>query len=466
VKAADVRVPHARLLVATTAVIGCAAILWLARGFNFYFDEWTVILPADTSWTVYLQPHNEHPAMLLRLIYALLLNTVGMRSYIPYMAILLALHATSVVLLFELVRRRAGDLIAIGAAVVLLVMGAAWENLLWAFQIGFVGSVACGLGALASLSTGVPAPQAREVPPGSRSETRGGGGARSGLPVMVLLFGSLMFSGIGLFFLIAAAVWLALTPERRQDLFWLAPVAIALGVWYLAYGHSGAPPAPTSLAGNIAALPLYALWGLGSSVAGLIGEGGLFGPVLLLLALVALGFSWRRRRPDGFTVGIAAALLAFYVVVGLNRAQVGYQQSASGRYVYEGGVFWLLLLAGAARDLPWRGTWRPALIACVFLACFNSSVLLYAYSAAKTEQMLREAADLQALAAERGNPCLNPNAIVDPLVMPQVTSPPAYYRAVDRYGDPAAGTPVVRGPDFERARAYLLKPGCPDQGGG
>jgi hypothetical protein len=435
VKAADVRVPHARLLVATTALIACFAILWLARGFTFYFDEWTVILPADLSWTVYLQPHNEHPAMLLRLIYAVLLNTVGMRTYVPYMAVLLALHATTVVLLFELVRRRSGDLIGIGAAVLLLVMGAAWENLLWAFQIGFVGSVACGLGALLLIPRMWVA--------------------------MLLLLGSLMFSGIGLFFLIAAAVWLALTPERRKDLVWLAPVVLALGAWYLAYGRSGTPPASTSLAGNVAALPLYTVWGLGASVAGLIGEDGWVGPVLLLLAVAALGFSWRSRRPDGFTVAIAASLLAFYVVLGLNRAQIGYQQSGSGRYVYEGAVFWLLLLADAARGLPWRGTWRPALVACVFLACFNSGVLLYAYSAAKTEQMVREAADLQALAAERRDPCLNPNAIVDPVVMPQVTSPPAYYRAVDRYGDPAAGTPAVRGPDFERARANLLKPGCP-----
>jgi hypothetical protein len=456
VKAADVRVPHARLLVATVALIACAAILWLARGFNFYFDEWTVILPMDSSWTVYLQPHNEHPAMLLRLIYAVLLSTVGMRSYVPYMAVLLALHAITVVLLFELMRRRAGDLIAIGAAALLLVMGAAWENLLWAFQIGFVGSVACGLGALLALAS----PPRGEVPPDSRSEARGGGGARSGLAVMLLLLGSLMFSGIGLFFLVAAAVWLALTPDRRKDLIWLAPVALALGVWYLAYGRAGAAPTPTSPAGNIEALPLYTLWGLGASVAGLIGEGGLFGPVLLLLALVALGFSWRRRRPDGFTIGIAAALLAFYVVVGLNRAQIGYQQSGSGRYVYEGAVFWLLLLGDAARDLPWRGTWRPALVACVFLACFNSGVLLYAYSAAKTEQMLREAADLQALAVERTDPCLNPIGIVDPLVMPQVTSPAAYYRAVDRYGDPAAGMRAIRGADFDRAGRNLVEPGC------
>ena len=438
-KPADVRVPRARLLVATIAVIACAAILWLARSFNFYFDEWTVILPTDSSWTVYLQPHNEHPAMLLRLIYALLLNTVGMRSYIPYMAILLALHATSVVLLFGLVRRRSGDLIAIGAAMLLVVMGAAWENLLWAFQIGFVGSVACGLGALLVL---------------------GAAGQRMWV-AMILLFASLMFSGIGFFFLIAATVWLVLTPERRQDIVWLAPVAIALGVWYLAYGRSGAPPTTTTLAGNVAVLPLYVLWGLGSSVAGLIGEGGLVGPVLLVLALAALGISWRGRRPDGFTIGVAAALLAFYLVLGLSRAQIGYQQSGSGRYVYEGAVFWLLLLAGAARDLPWRGTWRPALVACVFLACFSSGVLLYAYSAAKTEQMLREAADLQALAAERGDHCLNPNGVVDPLVMPQVTSPRAYHRAVDRYGDPVAGMPALRGRDFDRARANLLEPGCP-----
>lgn len=277
---------------------------------------------------------------------------------------------------------------------------------------------------------------------------------------MLLLLGSLMFSGIGLFFWIAAVIWLALTPARRVDLLWLAPVALALGAWYVAYGHAGAPPKPVSLAGNIEVLPLYVLWGLGGSVAGLIGEGGLFGPMVLLLALVAIGLTWRRRRPDPFAVGIAAALVAFYVVLGLNRAQIGYEQSGAGRYVYEGAVLWLLLLADAARGLPWRGTWRPALIACLFLACFSSSVLLYTWAVAKTEQMAREAADLHALASVRGNPCLNPHAAVDLLVMPQVTSPPIYYGAVDRYGDPALSTPLIHGADFEQARNNLLTPGC------
>jgi hypothetical protein len=438
VRAADVRVQRARLLIVAVAITVCAVILWLSRSFSFYFDEWTFILPTDTGWAVYLQPHNEHPVMLTRLIYALLLNSVGMRSYVPYMAVLLALHAASVILLFELIRRRAGDLIGLSAALLLLVLGAAWENLLWAFQIAFVGSVACGLGALLVMDAKKP---------------------RMWL-AMLLLFGSLMFSGIGLFFLLGAGVWIALTPSRRTDLLWLVPVGLALAAWYVAYGHTGAAPASSSLAGNLAAMPLYVAWGLGAAVAGLVGEGGLFGPALLILAIAAVAFTWRRRRPDAFAVGIMAALLAFYIVTGANRAQIGYQQSGSGRYVYEGAVFWLLLLADAARELPWRGTWRPALVACLFLACFNSGVLLYTYSVAKTAQMQREAADLQALAAERRDPCLNPNAVADPLVMPQVTNPAAYYRAVDRYGDPTAGMPAIRDADFDRAGNNLVKPGC------
>src|SRR5260370_27786950 len=120
---ADRRVPRARLIVAAAALVACAAILWLSRGFTFYFDEWDFILNApDWSFTSYLQPHNEHPAMLPRAIYAVLLSTVGLRSYIPYMLVLLALHPASALLLFELLRRRAGALLAIAGALLLLII--------------------------------------------------------------------------------------------------------------------------------------------------------------------------------------------------------------------------------------------------------------------------------------------------------------------------------------------------------
>ena len=96
----------------------------------------------------------------------------------------------------------------------------------------------------------------------------------------------------------------------------------------------------------------------------------------------------------------------------------------------------------------------------MFLACFNSGAVLVEFGTAKAAQMQRQVADLQALAAERSDPCLNPSGAVDPLVMPDETSPALYYRAIDRYGDPSAGLPVVDRADFDQARANLRKADC------
>ena len=437
---AQVRVPHARLLVVLAALVVSAAILLLTRSYTFYFDEWAFILGAP-DWTLptYFQPYNGHPVMLTRLIYTTLLATVGLRSYLPYMAVLLALHATSAVLLFELVRRRAGDLIGIACAALLLVIGAGWENLLWAFQLSFVGSVACGLGALVALESN----------------------ARWRMPIVAALVTiSLTFSAIGLFFGLAAGVRLIATGERRKELVWLVPLAILFIAWFLTFGLHGpqsGSPAPDR---NISVLPLYTLWGLGASLAGIIGEGGWLGIPLLVLAAGAVGFTWWRGGFDPFALGIAVALVSFYIVTGLVRGQIGYEQSGAGRYVYVGAVFWLILLGDAARRRLWSGTWRPAMVALLFLACFNSGAVLVEFGTAKAVQMQRQVADLQALAAARGNPCLNPSGAVDPLVMPAETSPALYYRAIDRYGDPSAGLPIVDRTAFDQAEANLQSPGC------
>jgi hypothetical protein len=439
VTVSEVRVPRARLLVILAALAVSATILLLTRSYTFYFDEWAFILTApDWSWATLLQPHNEHPVMLTRAIYVVLLSTVGLRSYLPYMAVLLALHAASVVLLFEVVRRRAGELVALCCAALLMVLGAGWEDLLWAFQIQFVGSIACGLGMLLAL-----------LGPASR---------RNVLIAAALLTGSLMFSGVGLFFAVAAAVQLGAS-ARRRDLIWFAPIGVALAAWFVAFGRGGGPGTPLSL-GDIAVLPLYVLWGLGTSVGGLIGVSGWAGLAVLVLAALAVAYVWRRGGVDPFALGIAAGVVSFYAVTGVIRVQFGYQQSDASRYTYVAAVFWLLLLADAARRLPWRGTWRPALVACLFLACFNSGVLLFEFAAAKTIQMQRQVADFEALAAERGDPCLDPNGAVDPLVMPVETSPALYYRAIDKFGDPSAGLPVVDRADFDQARANLQAPSC------
>ena len=437
----EARVRRARLIVIAATVAGCAAILLMSRGFNFYFDEWDFILAApDWTWLSYLQPHNEHPSMIPKLIYAILLNTAGLRTYVPYMGVLLLLHGANVVLVFELVRRRSGEVAGMSAAALLLFLGAGWENLLWAFQITFVGSVACGLGALLAL----------ELPR-----------TRTTLSVATALTAaSLMFSGIGIAFAVAVGVYLAASADRRREVLWLVPVAAAVLLWYLVLGRSGAPSNPQPTAGNLLLAPGYAAWGMGAAAAGLIGEGGWAAPVALVVGSAIVGWTWWRHRPDAFALGVAAALVTFYVVTGISRAQFGYQQAGAGRDVYEGAALWLLLLGDAARSLPWRGTWRPVLVAAVFLACFNSGALLFEFAAAKTAQMQREGADLQALDYARDTACASAPQGVDPLVMPQVTSADLYYRAVDRYGDPAPPLPVTDFEDYRRALVNLQRPPC------
>jgi hypothetical protein len=199
---------------------------------------------------------------------------------------------------------------------------------------------------------------------------------------------------------------------------------------------------------------------MGEAVAGIIGRGGWWGPPLLALAAIAVGWRWRRAGLDPFAIGLASGLVAFYVVLGLTRDQLGVEQGGSSRYVYVGAVPSLILLADAARALPWRGTWRPALTACLFLACFSSAVLLYSFAIARPFVMERQVADYYALDAMRSDPCLDPNGAVDPFVMPSVIQPGPYYRAIDLFGDPKAGHPLRDLSSYHSAVANLRRSGC------
>jgi hypothetical protein len=438
----DVRVPHARLIVLASALVVCGALLWLSRSYTFYFDEWSFITQApDATLAWFFRPHNEHPAILFRAVYLTLLSTAGLRSYLPYMALLLALHLANVLLLFEVARRRAGELVAMAAAALLLFAGGGWEDVLWAFQMAWLASTALGLGMLLAL----------DGPPTHRRAA----------VVTALLAGSFAFSGIGAVFAIAAAVQLALPHGGRRRLVWLVPVAVLVLVWYVAFGHTGNHPNPQPTAANVFLLPRYVSWGLAQSAGSVIGVGGWAAVAVLLVEIAVIAWTSWRTGTDTFTLAVAAALVGFYAVTGMSRAQLGVPQSGSSRYVYIGMELWIILLAGAARAYPWRGTWRPVAVACVFLASFNSATLLFSFAVAKTVLMERQVADYYALAAMRDDPCLDPNGAVDLLVMPVETDPAQYYRAVDRYGDPRDGMPLVDHDSYEAGLARLRKGSCP-----
>jgi hypothetical protein len=404
----------------TLCVATFAGLLWLTRGFDFYYDEWDYVLGAP-RWTLgdYFFPHNEHWSTVPAIVYKTIISVQGARSYTPFIGSLLAVHAGVGFLLYLLVRRRQGALLGLVAAATILVLGRGAENILWAFQVSFLLSVLFGLAAWLLV------------------DRPGPGVARPAAAALMLLL-SLMSSGVGPFFVGAVAVEMLLDARRRRWLAALVPPVAAYLVWFLAIGraHSTVLRSPYSLEA-VRSLLTYVPFGIGAAVAGLFGLALKYSELGLvaLTAVVVAAWGPTRPRPSSRAVAAVAGLLAEFVLIGLVRAQFGDVEAGSPRYVYIAAIFLLILVSEAAGELPWRGAWRAAPLVLAGLALAWSGYHLLTAAQDREALFVRQKAELQTLWALRDAPDLNRAAIVEPETMPQV-SVEAYFDSRARVGSP------------------------------
>jgi hypothetical protein len=284
-------------------------LVWLGRDMTFYHDEYAFILLRDLSWNGLFAPHNEHLSATLVLLYRTLLGTVGTVSYWPYLGVTFALHVVVAGIVYVVVRRETAAAWALGAMALMLMLGAGGDDILWAFQSGTVGATAAGMAAV------VVAPRRPAV-------------------AAILLTLALATSGAGLAFLVGTGLHLLLT--RPRALPWLLlPVGLYLG-WYLAFATS-------AVSAGLHGLPEYVLTGLSASAAGALGSTALIvGEVALLVLAFGLG---RARSVPPVVLALLVSGVAFFVIVGLVRAQLGAEQATAPRYVYI--VAPSLIIAGA-----------------------------------------------------------------------------------------------------------------------
>lgn len=209
--------PIHRWRLSEPVVVGLVALaafivpLFLARGTTFWFDEWKFILGRDhlTIDTIF-QPHNDHPAPLLVLFYNALMHIVGLDTYVAYRAVAHAAHVAVALTIYCYVRRLVPFSAALSLFAVLASYGPGWENILWAFQLGWTGSLAFGLVALVL----------------SSYHSR-----RAYWLIGICLVVSTSFSSLGLLFIFGIAVKWLLT--RRPGLLAAClPAALAYAVWF------------------------------------------------------------------------------------------------------------------------------------------------------------------------------------------------------------------------------------------
>jgi hypothetical protein len=313
-------------------------LLILGRGTTFFQDTWAFLLDRqDLSARAFLMPHNEHMVAMPVAIEKASVGMFGMTTELPERIVLTVAVLVTASLFFVYVRRRVGDWPALIAAVLLLFLGPAWTDMLWPFQLGFVGSALFGIAMLLALD---------------RGDRRG--------DVAACIFVSLAmcFSSLGLPFLAAAGADV-IVRRRSHGLsraYVFAVPALLYIAWWVGWGHEAERHVTIE---NILLSPRYVLEGLASSVEAILGlnrsaadsavppEWGL--PILVGLVGLAAFRLLHKPTLSPRIWPVAAAMLTNLLLEAFN-AMPG-REAYQNRYLYAGGVFVLLLAAELLRGV-------------------------------------------------------------------------------------------------------------------
>ncbi len=410
-------------------VLGFAVLVYSGHDTTFFYDEWDFVqLRRDWSLDSLLRPHNEHLSVLPVLLYKTLFATVGLEQYAAYRVAGVLVHLTCVALLFAYARRRVGDLLALGAALLLLFLGSGYVDILWPFQIGFLGSLAAGIGALLALD---------------REDRRGD------VVAAVLLGVALACSSIGIPLLAAALV--ELLGRRERGRLWVVGAPLALyAVWYVGYRSHGGSAAGGVTADNIFDTPAYVAQAAAGAAGALLGLDPDWGRILIvgIVAAVVVAAAMPLRGVGSWRLAALAVLpLAFWSLTAATRASIN--EPTTSRYLYPGALFLLLLAVEAARGR--RAT--PPLLAVLAVLLLGATVANVGLLRDGARQQRDQATNVRGAlaAAEAAGDALPGDFVPAPTIAPQVRLD-TYRAAVADLGSPVP--PASELPrDFQAARA-------------
>jgi hypothetical protein len=414
------------VLLAAIAAVAFALLMYLARGVGFYFDEWNFVLDrSGHSPDVFLKPHNEHIAVLPVLIYKVLLSVVGLDHHWPFLVVLVVMHVLLGVGVYLLARQRVGPWPAVLVATLILFAGLAYQNMLWAFQIGFVGSVLGGVWAWVALDRG-----SRWCDP---------------LACCALVF-SMLSSSLGVPMALGVAAEFLVLGRRRA--LWVPAAPLALyAIWYAGYGESN-----ITSEGILHAAP-WATSAVAAAAGALFGLGSNWGVALAVLCVVAL---WRRLSagpPTPRLVGILVAGLAFWALTAAARSV--FQPPVppdSSRYLTFGMVVLALVGVELVRDaVPAPRALALGAAVTLLAVTLGLPVLRDQGRALQTTTHVTEAAlGAMELVPGRAAPTYQP----DPRNAPQLFAG-SYFAAARREGSSPGATPaeLEAAPSAERETA-------------
>ena len=338
------------------------ALLWNFHGGWFVADEW-VFLAGRTAGDLsgLFHPYHQHWSTLPILYYRLLWNVVGLRSYVPYLASVLALHITIGFLLrFIMIRAWALPWIATLCALVFSLYGAGYSDISYGFNVGFDGSIFFGLLFLLAVD-------------------HGGAVRRRDVLGVIAGLAALMCSGIGVAMIVAVAVAVSIRHGVRRALLLILPLVAIFLIWFVTVGHSA-----FSKHSSLADLVRFAALGIAFTFSSL-GSSPIVGSLLVVLLIVGVVISirscgsveFRNRYAAPYALLIGA--LAFMVITGSGRADFSLPSGetyASSRYIYIVAAMLMPAIAVAATQVILRWSWSWVFVVLILILGVPGNIAL------------------------------------------------------------------------------------------
>jgi hypothetical protein len=364
-------------LVALVCATSMVVLVVLGTRLSFFNDDWFFLLqrPGLEGGSVF-SAHNGQLVVGVDLTFKGLVALFGY-AQLPFRVTLGLAVAAVGVAVYLLVAERVGWLLGIAATAIVVLLGPAWEDLLFFASIGPIVALATGLTTLYVLE--------RDSP------------RRNAIGCSLLVV-SVSFSGVGLAFIIAAAI--AVLLRSRPVQLWIPAVpAVLYGIWTLRDGES---TSDLSLA-NVEHLPRYIFESASIGLTSITGTHRLvLGELLLVLTLGSVAvWIYRGGRPSRWLAVPIAAALAFWSLTGLSFVP-GREPEAS-RYQLVNAALLLVIAAELLRPFRLRAWASAAVLAAAAVVVFSN-----AFSYRNGYRFLREQseyakAEIGALEIARGH---------------------------------------------------------------
>jgi len=341
-------------------IVAALAIVLLIGSDNWFswYDDKDFLVDRDaTDIKGLFEPHFGHWTTLPILVYRALFNLFGL-NYTAFLIVLVFVHLTTAALLRCVMRRAGvGAWTATTMASVLVLYGPGGDNILWSFQITFVGAMAFGLTQLLLADHD------------GALDHRDAAGLVAGAA-------ALMCSAVGPLMVVAVGAAVFVRRGWRMALFHAGPLAALFGAWYFA--HADAMTVQNSQFQKHGFEPVdfvLMLWQTTATMARSFG-GGNSGPVVLLVALTAgLVLVWKNRPQAGWwasasmPLGMLAAAVTTEFLLGLSRPVFFKNAAVESRYMYLLALLVLPTLAVAVEAIARR--WMSLGVILMALAIFS-----------------------------------------------------------------------------------------------